>query len=155
MDDYLTKPVLLNQLQAMLEKWLPNSVQQALAENLTVVPAAEPTAEPHLAVLDRTALLKQFGPHFAQMAQLYTDYRLSALKIAEEIRAAILLEDWNAVNRCAHKLKSSSRAVGAMDLGEVCQRLEQASKDGQADVMQKLATEFEHALAAVLDALSL
>jgi len=33
--------------------------------------------------------------------------------------------------------------------------LEQASKDGQADVMQKLATEFEHALAAVLDALSL
>lgn len=132
MDDYLTKPLLLDQLQAMLEKWLPN---------------------PIFAVLDQTVLPKQFGQHVELIAQLSRDYQVSAKKTAEEIRAAIVSGDWNALSRCAHSLKSSSRAVGALALGEVCQQLERAGKEAQSDVVQALATEFEQALAAVLNAM--
>lgn len=152
MDDYLTKPVLLDQLQSMLQKWLPNLVQVKPAADFVTPPAADSTAEAVFAVLDMTVLQKQFGQHLAQLSQLYEDYQVSALKIAEEIRAAIALDDWNAVSRCAHKLKSSSRAVGAQALGEVCQKMEHAVTDGRVDT-HSLAAEFEQALAAVLDAL--
>lgn len=135
MDEYLTKPVILAQLQATLKKWLPDPTQEDIA------------------VFDRTALPKQFGQHVEQIAQLIKDYQVSAQNKAVEIRAAIASGDWKALSRCAHTLKSSSRAVGALALGEVCQQLEQAGINDQAEVAQKLATEFEHALAAALDAM--
>ena len=152
MDDYLTKPVLLDQLQSMLQKWLPNLDQANPAEALVNMLPADPTAIPLFAVLDRTALPKQFGQHEAPLSELYEDYQLSAIQTAEEIRAALELGDWKAVSRCAHKLKSSSRAVGAQALGEFCQKLERAATDDRVDA-RSLAAEFEQALAAVLDAL--
>lgn len=150
MDDYLTKPVLLDRLQAMLEKWLPNSGQGEVADDIVVALSAST----HFAVLDRAALPKQFGNNPVLIARLLNDYQRSAQKAADEIHAAIARGDWKAVSSGAHKLKSSSRAVGALALGEVCNQLEQAGKDGNADAALKLAAEFENALAAALDAMN-
>lgn len=193
MDDYLTKPVLLGQLQTMLQQWLPDSGQAdaeptnqhglcATPRDETVRPepvegrlypgsastSSARTVEFHVKnaeelvtsaqpatlfdVLDRSALPKQFGNNPALMARLFKDYQRSAHKAAVEIRAAIALEDCTAVVAAAHKLKSSSRAVGALALGEMCQQLEQAGKDGQVDAVRALGAEFETALAAALAA---
>jgi CheY-like chemotaxis protein/HPt (histidine-containing phosphotransfer) domain-containing protein len=154
MDDYLTKPVLLDQLQATLEKWLPIPGQGEIAgDSADAVVAALPE-NPHFAVLDRTALPNQIGNDPALIAQFFKDYQRSAQKAAGEIRAAIALGNWKTAGDGAHKLKSSSRAVGALALGEVCNQLEQAGKEGHADAALLLAAEFENALAAVLDAMN-
>ena len=148
MDDYLTKPVLLDHLRATLEKWLPIPGQSAAADDAVV---ALPTSK-HFAVLDREALPKQFGNNPELIARLLNDYQYSAQKAADEIRAAIALGDWKAVSFAAHKLMSSSRAVGAMALGEVCHQLQQVGNNGNAVLL--LAAEFEYALVATLDAIN-
>ncbi|OYY95777.1 MAG: hypothetical protein B7Y41_00320 [Hydrogenophilales bacterium 28-61-23] len=145
MDDYLTKPVLLDRLQAMLEKWLPMPGRD------TAAASQAPPASQRLAVLDRTVLPKQIGNDPALIARFFEDYRHSAQTAADEIRAAIARGDWKTAGDGGHKLKSSSRAIGALALGEVCARLEQAGKGGDADAM--LALEFEQALAAAFAAM--
>jgi CheY-like chemotaxis protein/HPt (histidine-containing phosphotransfer) domain-containing protein len=156
MDDYLTKPVLLDQLQAMLEKWLPIPREDEGADDIAKVSdslAASPTST-YFAVLDRAVLPTQIGDDPPLIAQFLKDYQRSAQKTADELRAANRLGDWKAVGACAHKLKSSSRAVGALALGEVCQQLEHAGNDGHADATRVLAAELENALAAVLAAIT-
>ncbi|NMG76929.1 PAS domain S-box protein [Aromatoleum diolicum] len=149
MDDYLTKPVLLDQLQAMLEKWLPIPGSDETAGDSPALPA-----DLHLAALDRSVLPRQIGDDPALIARFFEDYRRSAQETADEIRAAVIMGDWKTAGDGGHKLKSSSRAVGALALGEVCARLEQAGTDGDADAMLALALEFEHALAAALGAMT-
>jgi PAS domain S-box-containing protein len=140
MDDYLSKPVLLDRLQAMLEKWLPMPV----------------TAVPHpLAVLDRAVLPTLVGSDPMLLAEFLHDYQLSAQMAALEIRAALQQGDWKAVADGAHKLKSSSRSVGALALGELCAQLEYAGKAADAVTVHALAVEFERDLAAVFAALIL
>ena len=58
------------------------------------------------------------------------DFRLSAEKIAAELRAACAAGQAADAGALAHKLKSSSRAVGALVLGELCFEMEQAGKVG-------------------------
>ncbi|MFO7580219.1 Hpt domain-containing protein [Nitrosomonas halophila] len=49
----------------------------------------------------------------------------------------------------AHKLKSSARSVGALNLGAWCEQIEQAGRNGQTGVLHELLVGFEHELAAV------
>jgi HPt (histidine-containing phosphotransfer) domain-containing protein len=134
----------------MLGKWLPATGQGAVADD-TLVKIAASTQFP---VLDRAVLPKQIGDDPAMIDRFFRDYQISAQKAAGEIRAAIADGDWKAASGGAHKLKSSSRAVGALALGEVCQRLEQAGKDADAHATPALAAELDIALAAVLEALN-
>ncbi len=151
MDDYLTKPVLLEHLQSMLEKWLPVTGKGDIAADIV----EESPASQHFSVLDRRILPKLIGNDPALIARFFMDYQRSAHKAVEEIRAAIALGHWSASSKTAHKLKSSSRAIGALALGEVCQQLEQAARVGNADTSLVLAAELEVALAAVIDAMHL
>ena len=48
----------------------------------------------------------------------------------EEIEAAFKRRDAPATGAAAHKLKSSSRAVGANALADLCEALEQAGRSG-------------------------
>jgi PAS domain S-box-containing protein len=142
MDEYLSKPVSLADLQAVLEKWLPPGN-----------PIASPTADDGLAVLDTKVLARLVGDDSALIAELLDSYRRSAARAAEEIRTALALSDWKATAAAAHKLKSSSHSVGALRLGEVCERLEQLGKARNGNALRTLAVEFENAVAAVMRSL--
>jgi CheY-like chemotaxis protein/HPt (histidine-containing phosphotransfer) domain-containing protein len=148
MDDYLSKPVLLDRLQAMLEKWLPMPAAEESTAGVFTQPAND-----GLAILDTAVLAELVGADPALVEELLSDYRRSVLRAAEEIRSALALGQRDAACNGAHKLKSSSRSVGAMALGDVCARLEQAGVDVDADTAQSLTLEFEKSLAAVLAAL--
>jgi len=94
------------------------------------------------------------GSDPAVIEEFLRSYQYSAFRSAEEIRSALARGQPQAVGAGAHKLKSSSRSVGAMALGEVCARLEQAGIAVDADMAQSLRLEFETSLAAVLAALN-
>ncbi|MGG7054423.1 Hpt domain-containing protein [Nitrosomonas sp. ANs5] len=49
----------------------------------------------------------------------------------------------------AHKLKSSARSVGALQLGAWCEQIEQAGRNGQVGVLNALLGEFKQELTAV------
>jgi len=140
MDAYLSKPVQLEELAAMLTRWLP------------AAPSSGAVSEPNLAVLDDSVLARLIGDDADVLAEIRRDYRRSASEDAGLLVAALARADWKAAGGIAHRLKSSSRSVGALALGECCSQLETAcaAASDDAPVVHPLAGPFEDALAAVM-----
>ena len=145
MDDYMTKPVQLATLSAMLAKWLP---APATPTPDLPAPAMPGPARPALAV-DVRVLAALVGDEPAVIDEFLLDFRVSAGEAAPRMRAACLALQCTAVEALAHKLKSSARAVGALDLGELCEQLESAAQAGRTDTLVVLWPRVELEFAAV------
>ncbi|MBD5803938.1 Sensor histidine kinase RcsC [Azoarcus sp. Aa7] len=126
MDDYLTKPVRLDVLGAHLERWLPRQdTAVATAEQVTSGPAPDASASA-LPILDVSVLGGLVGDDPVVIREFLGDYLASARGLVAEARTAFAARDSSLVAACSHKLKSSSRAVGALALGDLCNRIESA-----------------------------
>ena len=99
--------------------------------------------------VDVNVLRALVGDDEAMIREFLHDYRLSAAKIAEEIRTACAAGQAADAGALAHKLKSSSRSVGALALGELCAAMEKAGKAGDAGTLAVLLPKFEQELAGV------
>lgn len=151
MDDYLSKPVLIEVLRQTLMRWLPPAAGPAPAKV-----ASGPVGSPErteLATLDVAVLARLIGDDRALIDEFLQDFLVSAGTAAGGIRTAQAASAWKQVGAIAHQLKSSARSVGAMALGEICALLEQAGKSDQGDVVAAQLPAFEQALARVVDAI--
>lgn len=169
MDDYLSKPISLATLEAMLNKWLPVGVTSELPAGLFSTAEANLTTSYYVAASDPPPAAKPLGVDVSVLKALVgddaevvrdflQDFRASAASIAAELYVACQRNQAAVVGALAHKLKSSSRAVGAMTLGEVCAAMEVAGKNSDHETLAALLPEFEQAMIAVnasLDALLL
>lgn len=145
MDDYLTKPVQLQLLRDTLEKWLPGA-----GENKAPDMRMEPSGEPAAATAVDVGLLQGLvGNDRTTVHEFLADYLASARHLAGEMRAALTAGDTRHVSAIAHKLKSSSRSVGAMALGDLCAELENSGKTGDKAAIAQGMAQFETALAQV------
>ena len=77
------------------------------------------------------------------------DFRVSAAKIAAELKAACHGGQAAQAGALAHKLKSSARSMGALTLSELCAAMEQAGKAGDMDALAGLLPKFEAEMAVV------
>lgn len=100
--------------------------------------------------VDVSRLQSLVGPDPAVILDFVTDYRASAHLIGTALLAACHGKDAASAGAQAHKLKSSSRSVGAMELGELCDRMEAAGKAGRLDTLGLLCPVFDRELQAVL-----
>ncbi len=50
--------------------------------------------------------------------------------------------DLDAIGRAAHRLKSSTASIGAMQLSRVVTLIEQAAREGQGDIVESMMDEF-------------
>ncbi|MBA3032275.1 MAG: PAS domain S-box protein [Gammaproteobacteria bacterium] len=147
MDDVLIKPVQLPVLKAALEKWLAGTLANRAGKDST---AAPPPPSPGLAVLDTAVLEKLLGDNAPTLiTEFLDDFQTSARQTAAELHAAWDKGDLAAVGSAAHKLKSSSRAVGALALGELCAALEKSGTAGDRVALSALMPEFEAGMVAV------
>jgi PAS domain S-box-containing protein len=131
MDDYLTKPLQLEQLRDALARWLVRD------------------AAPSAAALDLAVLKNTIGDDPAQVPGFLSFFLSTARKQAGEISAAAQSSDAAKAGATAHKLKSSARAVGALALGELCAELEQCGKAGELDALRARLPAFDAELARV------
>jgi PAS domain S-box-containing protein len=152
MDDYLSKPVLLEHLAAKLAQWLPTAGSAAPSElaALTNDSAVEAT----LAIMDQQVLPRIVGNDMQMLIEFRQDFITSASATALELRAAFIRSDWSKVGALAHRLKSSSRAVGAMALGATCESLESAGKQGDESRLGGLVQQFDIDLAKAVAAIA-
>jgi PAS domain S-box-containing protein len=129
MDDYLSKPVEINRLKTLLRKWMPSRGEDAAR---TKKSAAARLAAPIAgdSAFDPAYLKETFGDDPRLIKEILDDYVTPAAAIVEEIESAFARRDAGAVGAAAHKLKSSSRAVGADALADLCVALEGAGKAG-------------------------
>jgi len=144
MDDYLTKPVQLHVLKTTLEKWLPKAKTALPAVVETI--AARRQAAP---AVDVTVLQGLVGNDTATVRTFLSDYLDSARALAAELRAAWASENAQKVGTITHKLKSSSRSVGAIAFGDLCAELESAGKTGDVASIANAVAKFDPAFAEV------
>jgi CheY-like chemotaxis protein/HPt (histidine-containing phosphotransfer) domain-containing protein len=136
MDDYLSKPLRINALHALLEKWLPKAAEPA-GDVLTEPVLTE--AAPTFPVWTPTTLTELVGNNPAMHRRLLGKFLLNATTQVAEIMAAAAANDTATLAGVAHTLKSSARSVGALRLGELCQHMETAGGDGDAPRCSTLA----------------
>jgi two-component system, sensor histidine kinase and response regulator len=135
MDDYMSKPIRMQMLREILEKWLnPRMMCQPglTAEKQGAVP-----------VDDLEAVRQFFGSSFAELALLF---RTDSAKRIAAMRAAI--GDNQKLAQIAHILSGSCASIGATTLSKLCQTLEvQAKKESsQMEIevlLAEIASEFQ------------
>ena len=148
MDEYLTKPVRLDVLGAQLDRWLPRQeTAGANAGQEMPEPAKEP---PALAppIFDVSVLSALIGDDQVVIREFLCDYLASSRGLAAETRAAFAARDSSAVAASVHKLKSSSRAVGALALWDLCNRIESAERVADLVRMEREMNRFDAVVGA-------
>lgn len=134
MDDYLSKPVAREQLNACLQRWLPRqallpgpSTGAPSADAESAASAAQARALPILesGVIDE--LYEVAGADTIRILQLFLE---DAPGIIEGLEAAASNRDSMHLRDLAHTLKSSSANVGAQALANAARRIELAARTG-------------------------
>jgi two-component system, sensor histidine kinase and response regulator len=139
MDDYLSKPAPLAALAAVLEKWLPAVETTKALQVLPSVPVQISVLE--ALVGTDPQLIRDFLQAFA----------VSAGQSAAELAEACDKRRSKDAAAIAHKLKSSSRSVGALRLGELCAAIEVAGTAGDVEMLTELLADFQQEMSAVQD----
>jgi HPt (histidine-containing phosphotransfer) domain-containing protein len=71
-------------------------------------------------------------------AEVLQDFEAALARGADEIETAFRDNRTQELVVAAHKLKSSSRTVGAMRLGELCARLEAGARSASSQTVQRM-----------------
>ncbi len=151
MNDYLSKPIKIKEVAAMLEFWNQSAKAQA-GENVetdTVKESFPP--ESHHAKFDpqtlRDLAAGDGDPNFAQeIFNLYleeTDARLG------ELENAARSNDAQSAARIAHALRGNSLAVGAGSVASIAARIEQACRENDHAKINLLSSELAREFAAI------
>ncbi len=134
MNDYLSKPAQLSDLRQVLAKWLPAADTGAIGGFQGTGPGAadRATEAPTVRVpVDVQVLEALVGDNVSVVARFLRDFRETASGITAEICAAQAAGSAPGMAAGAHKLKSSARAVGAMELGELSSEVEHLALAGR------------------------
>lgn len=121
-DEYLTKPIRLDVLESVLSRWLPNKVMPAtevFTESFSDVP-----------VFDVQMLSYMVGDDSQLITDTLKDYIDALGNEAIQLEDICKQGDHTTIVSLAHRLKSSSRTVGAERLAASFEALEAAAKIG-------------------------
>ncbi len=162
MDDFITKPVRLEAIGAVLERWVARSLEaepactQAGAMGPTRVAGDAGHAADADDPLDRAQieLLLSLDDGLGEaMHQIVTEYIRVTTEGRGELLRGIDERDSGALERTAHTLKGASANVGASSMADLCAGLESRARHAQlddaAELMERFETEFERAQSAL------
>ena len=172
MDDYITKPIKADQLEAILTKWLPkqelcnrdeegrrqelhsedhdsNDEPRVMSEKIRTSPSTLLPGPVDEAVLDEWRSLG--GQDF--MGRMIDQFVKDATSSVSALEEAIEQNDLTRIHDIAHGLKGICRNMGAGPLGNFCFLLEQEndnlSQEQLADRLSDLQVEFQRVCQAL------
>ncbi len=193
-DEYLTKPIQLQELKRALRRWMPRKathalmgeaedsdfsalVSQSAALSTTSAVGGLPAPQDLLplqdlqgfgkrqlliadearhaqSVLDIAKLRELVGDDDDTVNEFVHEYAQSARPLVEQLLAALREQDTRVAMQVAHKIKSASRSVGAMELAHLCETIERAGDglDGRSvlQVLEAAWRDLDQALQAEL-----
>lgn len=164
MDDYLSKPFSLADVEDILSAHLSQMAERDSADNVSNGSSQLITDEQFIAtteaddsVLDRDALvtIRQLQqPNspclLSEIIRLYLD---TSEQLLNDLRSAIDSDNASSMSAAAHTLKSSSANVGAMGLADYCKQLEAAGRAGKLNDASPLFAKLEMEYRRVVRAL--
>jgi HPt (histidine-containing phosphotransfer) domain-containing protein len=144
MDDYISKPLRPDQLDAVLERWLGGAPSPPPA-------ASGNGAASSLIDVGRVERFREDYPEIAErLVALFAD---TTPPLLEQLSNAIHAGEDDTVQRLAHKLKGGCQNVGATRMATLCRQLE--DPNGRArQLADELAAVYPGTLAAIRAALA-
>lgn len=129
MVDYLAKPIELKELLRKLDQWLPiPAPETTLAETSSKGTDAPTPGAGAAGPVDRSVLAEISNGDVAAERDILSDFRRVNDGDAVMLKQAVARNDMPQVTRASHRIKGSSRMVGAMGLAGVCEHIERASR---------------------------
>lgn len=138
MSDFLPKPASHEDLMKLLTKWVISDQTQAAKtsvirnDELPAAVAADTSCSfiipehKTIPVFDPIVLLDMLGDDPKAHRDLIDSFLEETQKAVAELQHAIEAHDTNILRKISHKLKSSARIVGALELAAACEDLEHA-----------------------------
>jgi signal transduction histidine kinase/CheY-like chemotaxis protein/HPt (histidine-containing phosphotransfer) domain-containing protein len=155
MDDYVSKPVNIQDLRAVLERRLAAAETPAVPQIGTDLSAGDLAAEQGEAIdpeaIANIRALEGDGEDF--LAPLIDAYLLETTGLIAELAAAVAARDGEATRRLAHKIRGGSATMGARCLVELCLQVETACREGRLDDTPKMLAQIEREYGRVSRAL--
>jgi PAS domain S-box-containing protein len=147
MDDYVAKPIRVEELVAALERSPAHRSPAA---------AAAPTAGSEATVIDPATferlVVTTGGPFVAELIDTFGE---DARELLAALRQALARTDLDGFRRAAHSLKSTAESLGATGLAALARELEAAARagslDGAAGRLDRLTEHYERAASALGD----
>jgi HPt (histidine-containing phosphotransfer) domain-containing protein len=146
MDDYLSKPLRQDELDAALERWLGTAPAKPAA------PETTSDGNPFDALVDE-ARMRVFRVDYPEIVdQLVELFVSSTPPLLEELRAGAASGDGEAVRRAAHKLKGSCQNIGAGFMAKLAHDLERscAAAPAELDGLERIFEDTRDALRSAL-----
>ncbi|MFO7447402.1 MAG: response regulator, partial [Ignavibacteriaceae bacterium] len=129
MDDYLTKPVRIDELQVMLIKWaeiINGQKEFYIGHSKQVKSRTKVIDEEKITFLQDIETSADVG----FLVELLNIYISDIPKTISSIRSAIVNQNYNQLQFHAHKLKGSSLTLGIDDIARISHELETSAKEG-------------------------
>ena len=152
MDDYISKPIRLAEIQSALIRW-GSKIQTKKS------PPATRSSERKKSVIDEGMIsaLRDMGPEiFVELVELYLE---EAPNQVAELRRQFELGDAAGMAAAAHSLKGSSLNLGANSLADICKQIELKGKNGNLvkvdDLLEQLDLRYEEVQTALAKEISL
>jgi len=151
-DDILVKPIELDKLRQILDKWLPQKTVLPIAEETSNDVSAD-DAISQLPILDCSVLVAITGvlplEQIQHLVRLFIDTAQTTLTDCQQ---HLQNQDTLALALAMHKLKSSAQTMGAIQFTEQAKILEQQAKAGFSSSLQVSLAGLFKSLDAVIDA---
>ncbi|MCW5317725.1 response regulator [Nostoc sp. KVJ3] len=135
MDDYISKPIRIEAMEAVLKNFEIQQCQDSESADLIDLPESA-----LLSISSDPCLEKTIDQRFLQelenmgesdgkhlVAELIQIYLKDAPMRIQTIKEAITLKDRSKLQKAAHALRSPSLSIGAVKLGDICETLEKAA----------------------------
>ena len=121
-DDLIPKPVELEDLRDALMRWVPRQQESAAdQENVTNIDL------PLDGLIDTSVLIQSTGDKPDLHRHLLQSYEQTLEVEIDNIQQAFAWKNHEQIAEYTHKLKSSSRSLGAMIMANICEQLETAA----------------------------
>jgi PAS domain S-box-containing protein len=153
MDDYITKPVRLETVAAVLERWVSPSMPEDPGEKDATISPEDGEPDP----LDQSQieLLRSLDDgEGAVLGEIIEQYLAQTAEGRGELARVVGEGDTCALERAAHTIRGASANVGASALAAVCAEIELRGRSAQLEGAAELVERFDVEFARVNDALN-
>jgi CheY-like chemotaxis protein/HPt (histidine-containing phosphotransfer) domain-containing protein len=152
-NDFLSKPIDIIKLNAILAKWLPKEKQEKLTAKVVDAGDLE-TTEIEIAGVDIKKGISITGGTLKSYMQILAVFHRDGRQKMNEIRNSLEMNNYPLYTTYVHALKSASASIGALDLSETAKSLEMAGKQGDFAYIKLHNSSFLMALEILLNNIS-
>ncbi len=153
MNDFIVKPIEVKQLVAVLQKRVvisePRLPIQSDSDSPDTPDSGSPFSLPGLAVDDAA---ERLGDDWNLLRRLMKSFARDFTDAGHAFDLYISQQQWQEAQRLVHSIKSSSKSIGANELSDLCQALENQLSQQQITASDHAA--FQKLLQPVLDAIA-